>query len=322
MALCSDDDCPTVGSSSCFAYRITEKQAGERLDQFLARNLPDTSRSQLTAAIRAGSVLVDGEVKKNGYRIKSGDDVAGEILAPTPSPDVRPERMELSILFEDEFLIMISKPPGLVVHPGSGNRTGTLVSGLLYHCESIAGVGESERPGIVHRLDKDTSGIMIIAKRGDVHRLLVDTFKARAVEKEYHALLYGILEPRHGRIVAPIGRHPVQRQKMAVREIGGRYAATNWQVEKEYSGRYCLARIGIETGRTHQIRVHMAYLGHPVTGDAVYGVRHQKRTFPRQMLHASRLRLRHPITGVKMDIAAPLWPDFLQVIEDLTGRTL
>ncbi len=318
MTPCSDD--PGVDSpSSRFLFQITTQQAGARLDQFLAQNLPHLSRSQVTASIRLGHIVVDGACKKTSYRLKAGDKVEGEVPS-SVAPDVRPEEMELVILHEDEFLLLISKPPGIVVHPGSGNQTGTLVSGLLSYCASIAGVGDSARPGIVHRLDKDTSGVMVIAKRHDVHRALVEAFKARAMEKEYMALLHGIFEQKQGRLVASIGRHPVHRQKMAVRETGGRYAVTRWQVEKEFAGKYSLVRIGIETGRTHQIRVHMASLGHPVAGDLLYGAHRSPQIFPRQLLHACRIRFRHPMTGEKLDIAAPLWPDFLEVLADLVGR--
>jgi 23S rRNA pseudouridine1911/1915/1917 synthase len=315
MVSCSDDH-SVVFSPSQFSYHITERQAGVRLDHFLAQNLDETSRSQLISSVRAGLILVDGSIKKSSYRLKAGDNVTGSVYSP-PAIDVRPEKILFSILYEDECLLVISKPPGLVVHPGSGNQTGTLVHGLLYHCESIAGVGDYIRPGIVHRLDKDTSGVMVIAKREDVHRKLVEEFKARTVQKEYLALLHGILVRKQGRIVASIGRHPIHRQKMAVRDAGGRHAATNWQVVKEFGGRYSLVKIGIETGRTHQIRVHMAHLGHPVAGDGVYGGSNLQKKFPRQLLHASRIRLIHPINGETLDIEAPLWPDFLEVLNCL-----
>jgi 23S rRNA pseudouridine1911/1915/1917 synthase len=318
MSSCSDDH-PVASPPVCqFSYQIAERQAGVRLDQFLARNLQDVSRSQLISSIRAGLILVEGSSKKSSYRLKAGDKVAGSLYSPS-SVDVKPEEIPLLILFEDEFLLVISKPPGLVVHPGSGNQTGTLVHGLLHHCGSIADVGDSVRPGLVHRLDKDTSGVMVIAKREDVHRKLVEAFKARTVAKEYLALLHGILAKKQGRLVASIGRHPIHRQKMAVREVGGRYAATHWQVVKEFEGRYSLVTVGIETGRTHQIRVHMAHLGHPVVGDGVYGGTSQKK-FPRQLLHASRIRFVHPITGDNLDIEAPLWPDFLEVLNNLENK--
>jgi 23S rRNA pseudouridine1911/1915/1917 synthase len=320
MSSCNDDY-PIVSSGGRqFTYQITERQAGDRLDHFLAGNLPDLSRSQLISSVRAGLILVGGVVRKSSYRLKAGDRVSGSVLPPSVI-DVQPEKIQLTVLYEDEFLLAISKPPGLVVHPGSGNPAGTLVNGLLYYCGSIAGIGDSVRPGIVHRLDKDTSGVMVIAKREDIHRKLVEAFKARAMEKEYLALVHGILDQKQGRLAAPIGRHPVHRQKMAVREMGGRHAATRWHVVKEFGGMYSLVMIGIETGRTHQIRVHMAFLGHPVAGDSLYGRGTTQKIFLRQMLHASRLRFIHPATGDKLDIEAPLWPDFLKVLDDLDERT-
>ena len=315
MSSCNDDFPGVSSFSHQFVYQIADRQAGDRLDHFLAGNLTEISRSQLISTVRAGLVLVNGLVRKSSYRLKAGDEVSGSVLFPS-AIDVQPEKIQLTILYEDEFLLVISKPPGLVVHPGSGNPTGTLVNGLVYYCGSIAGVGDSVRPGIVHRLDKDTSGVMVIAKREDVHRKLVESFKARTMEKEYLALIHGIMDQKQGRVVAPVGRHPVHRQKMAVREVGGRYAATNWQVAKEFGGMYSLVIVGIETGRTHQIRVHMAYMGHPVAGDALYGKGPATARFPRQMLHASRLRFFHPISGATLDIEAPLWPDFLKVLDD------
>jgi 23S rRNA pseudouridine1911/1915/1917 synthase len=315
MSPCSDDPSVVPASICRFSYQIAERQAGVRLDHFLAQNLQDVSRSQLNSSIRAGLILVDGSSKKSSYRLKAGDRITGSVHS-SPSVDVEPEDIPLSILFEDEFLLVISKPPGLVVHPGSGNQTGTLVHGLLFHCGSIAGVGDCIRPGLVHRLDKDTSGVMVVAKREDVHRKLVDAFKARTVNKEYIALLQGILSQKQGRLVTAIGRHPIHRQKMAVREVGGRYAATNWKVLKEFRGRYSLVMVQIETGRTHQIRVHMAHLGHPVVGDSVYGGGFQDK-FSRQLLHASRIQFVHPMTGVTLDVEAPIWPDFLEVLHHL-----
>jgi 23S rRNA pseudouridine1911/1915/1917 synthase len=313
MGSCCDDHSAVPSAVSRFSYVIGERQAGVRLDHSLVQNLPEVSRSLLISSVRAGLILVAGSMKKSSYRLKAGDMVEGSILPPSPL-DVRPENIHLTILYEDEFLLVISKPPGLVVHPGSGNSTGTLVNGLLYYCESIAGVGDSIRPGLVHRLDKDTSGVMVIAKREDVHRRLVDAFKARSMEKEYIALLHGIMDQKQGRLVAHIGRHPVSRQKMAVREIGGRFAATQWQVIKEYVRKYSLVNLVIETGRTHQIRVHMAHLGHSVVGDNVYGGNRQQGHFSRQLLHASSLRFVHPITSAPLDIKAPLWPDFAEIL--------
>ncbi len=217
-------------------------------------------------------------------------------------------------MYEDSSLIVISKPPGLVVHPGSGNPQHTLVNGLLFHFTELADVGDPSRPGIVHRLDKDTSGVMVIARNSSAHQRLVQAFKDRKTEKYYLALVHGTPREKKGRIVAPIGRHPVSRQKMAVREITGRYAATNWRVERLFD-RYSLLAVKIETGRTHQIRVHLAHIKYPLAGDRVYGGNRNNKPFDRQMLHSWKLTLNHPESGEAMTFEAPLAPDFKAVID-------
>ncbi len=302
-----------------YSFMVDRRQAGMRLDHFLVQVVPDISRSLLTSSIRSGSILVNDFEKKSSYRLRENDRVTGRWVV-EPVLHVEPEEMPLQILYEDEYLLVLSKPPGLVVHPGSGNHRGTLVNGLVFHCRNIAGVGDALRPGIVHRLDKDTSGVMLVAKDEKILRLLAEDFKHRRMDKEYIALLHGIMREGQGRIVAAIGRHSINRQKMAVRERTGRHAVTNWQVIGEFEDRFSLVRLRIETGRTHQIRVHMSHLGHPVAGDAVYGGHHrQNQGLPRQMLHASRLGFIHPITGRRLDLTAPLWPDLLQVLLDLNG---
>jgi len=299
-----------------FQFFVDPIQVSIRLDQFLVQQIPDESRAHISASVQAGLVRVNGKIKKNSYRLKGGERVTGSLSEP-PVLDVLPEQIDFEILFEDEHLIVLSKPPHLVVHPGSGNRTGTLVNGLVDHCTAIQTVGDPIRPGIVHRLDKDTSGVMLVAKTPKTHRRLVEAFQAQAVEKQYTALLCGSLREKQGRICANIGRHPVNRKKMAVRRFGGKFAATNWRVVREYRSGYSLATIGIETGRTHQIRVHMGSLGHPVAGDRMYGRKGEKGLFPRQMLHASVVRFAHPLTGDVMVFEAPLWPDFEVILRDL-----
>ncbi|BHH83868.1 RluA family pseudouridine synthase [Desulforhopalus sp. 52FAK] len=299
-----------------FAYQVDEKHVGVRLDQFLALQLPQLSRSQISASIRGRDILVNDESKKNSYRLKLGESISGRVQEDKPL-EVTAEKIDFEVLYEDEWLLFISKPPGLVVHPGSGNHTGTLVNGLVHYCATIAGVGDSVRPGIVHRLDKDTSGVMVIAKTDTVHRALVECFKEHNLEKEYLTLVQGVPRQCDGRVVASIGRHHINRQKMAVKTISGKHAATNWELLETYVGGISLLQVRIETGRTHQIRVHMEYLGFPVLGDVVYGKAKHKGIYPRQMLHASRLILPHPVTGRKMDIKAPLWDDFAAVLEGL-----
>jgi 23S rRNA pseudouridine1911/1915/1917 synthase len=304
--------------SSALFFSVEGRQVGIRLDHFLVQVIPEISRAVLISSIRSGKIRVNDLEKKSSYKLKEGDVVAGQI-AVEPTLHLEPEEIPLQILFEDEYLLALSKPPGLVVHPGNGNRNGTLVNGLIHHCHAIATVGDDIRPGIVHRLDKDTSGVMLVAKDEKILRLLAADFKNRRIEKEYIALVHGLFSESQGRIVAPIGRHQVHRQKMAVQEITGRHAATNWRVIKEFEGRLALLAIRIETGRTHQIRVHMSHIGHPVAGDLIYGARHQDHRFIRQMLHAARLGFVHPVTKEHLEIVAPLWADFLQVIETLAG---
>ncbi len=299
-----------------FEFVINDNQASLRLDHFLVRQIPQESRARLSASVQAGSFLVDGKVRKNSYRLKSGEKVSGSLVE-QPVLEILPEPIEFDVLFEDDHLLVLSKPPDLVVHPGSGHHTGTLVNGLVYHCKSIGSVGDSTRPGLVHRLDKDTSGIMLVAKTQVIHRRLVEAFQAQMVKKQYLALVVGIMTQKQGRIVANIGRHPVHRQKMAVRQKGGKFAATNWSVVEEFDGRYSLVRLEIETGRTHQIRVHMASIGHSVAGDQIYGGKQNGNLFPRQMLHARRLGFVHPATGKDMVVEAPIWHDFAQLLQKL-----
>lgn len=309
-----------TSTDSQLAFLIDEKHVGVRLDQYLALQLPELSRSQISGSIREKTILVNGLSRKNSYRLKREDAISGAIKEEKPIV-VQAEKIEFSILFEDDWLMFISKPPGLVVHPGAGNHTGTLVNGLVYHYANIATVGDSVRPGIVHRLDKDTSGVMVVAKTDAVHRGLVNCFKEHLLEKEYLTLVQGIPKEYSGRVVGAIGRHHIHRQKMAVKDFGGKHAATNWELLECYVGGLSLLRVRIETGRTHQIRVHMAHLGLPVAGDTVYGGGKSKVHYPRQMLHASRLILEHPVTGRKMDVKAPLWGDFQSIIDELEPLT-
>lgn len=302
-------------SNGTFSYSVGSGCDRIRLDQFLALMDPATSRSLFADAIASGLVVVDGMARKSSYRLRAGEVVTGRLPQRTP-PEVAPQQVDFVVLFEDEHLLALSKPPGLVVHPGSGNADGTLVNGLLHHCLSIGAVGDALRPGIVHRLDKDTSGVMLVAKRDEVHRRLVDDFKNRRLTKEYLALAHGRMRQKSGRIVASIGRHPRQRQKMAVLAEGGRHAASNWEVLRQFHGPLSLLRVTIETGRTHQIRVHLAHLGHPVVGDETYGGR-PVGPCKRQLLHAFRLVFRHPVTQQEMEVSAPLWPDFATVLEGL-----
>jgi 23S rRNA pseudouridine1911/1915/1917 synthase len=299
------------------SYIIRPDDAGLRIDHFLVLQLPALSRSRLTNAIVEGAVQLNGKKTKASRKLQVGDAINGCINESSEELSVIPQKIAFDILFEDEHLLIISKPPGLVVHPANGNPDNTLVNGLLYHCRTIGEVGDPVRPGIVHRLDKDTSGVMVAAKNNEVHRKLVDIFKSRQVQKKYLALVLGVPKTQSGRLVAAIGRHPVNRKKMAILENSGKFAATNWKLKKVYGGKYSLMELVIETGRTHQIRVHMASIGHPVAGDISYGPGRADPLFPRQMLHSAELRFSHPVTGCGITGIAPLWPDMKNVLQKL-----
>lgn len=299
-----------------FTFVIEDHCRDVRLDQFLARNLGDFSRSRISAAIKSGSVTVNGEAEKSGYRLKAGDKVSGSIEPADDPLDLEPQEIDFTVLIEETSFLVLAKPAGLVVHPGSGNSTHTLVNGLLHRYRDLHGVGADGRPGIVHRLDKDTSGLMVVARTPQAHAHLMKQFKDRMVDKSYLALIHGIPNDPGGRIVAPIGRHPVNRQKMAIREQNGRYAVSAWKRLKAYD-RHTLVEVSIETGRTHQIRVHMADLGFPVAGDRVYGGHRDNSNFPRQLLHSWRLRFQHPETGQVVEAEAGLPNDFQAILDDL-----
>lgn len=302
---------------------VEAEDEGLRLDHFLVNHLPQYSRSILVSAVRAESILVEAVPRKNSYRLKVGERVTVRDVYQEPEEySLISEKIDFPILYEDDYLLFLVKPPGLVVHPGSGNQEGTLAHGLLHHCKSLSQVGEDRlRPGIVHRLDKDTSGVMVVAKQNSTYFQLVDMFKNQRLEKEYVAIVCGCPSEKTGRVVTSIGRHPVHRQKMFVcQQDNGRHAVTNWEMKEQLGSQYSLLQVQIETGRTHQIRVHLASLGLPVAGDRLYGGSRGRRNpelFPRQMLHARRLSLQHPHTGRQLNIVADLWPDMLQAIETL-----
>ena len=304
------------------SFVVTEKLSGTRLDRFLETLLEGLSRSRIKALIEEGRVKIQGEkAKKGGQRVRTGDVV--EVTIPPPKTlELVPVEMQLDILYEDEHLLVLDKPAGLVVHPAPGHQNDTLVNALLAHCKDLKGIGGAERPGIVHRLDKDTSGVLVIAKDEETHRGLVEQFKQREVEKVYLALIYGTPHPSKGTIRAPIGRHPIHRKKMAVVEKG-REALTCYRVLASGKG-ISLVEVKIETGRTHQIRVHMHHIGHPVVGDPVYKGKSFRHLSPslketikalgRQALHHHRMRFTHPVTGEEMTFVSPLPKDMLNVL--------
>jgi 23S rRNA pseudouridine1911/1915/1917 synthase len=295
-------------------YPVTATQAGERLDRFLALAQPDLSRTQIQGLIKEGRVLVNDARARAAQRLRAGDRVA--VDPPPPRlVTLEPEDIPLSIVFEDEHLLVIDKPAGLVVHPGAGVPRGTLVHALLHRDPAIAGVGGAGRPGIVHRLDRDTSGLMVVARTPRAYRALVEALRARQVRRVYHALVWGDPPADAGEIRGAIGRDPRHRQRMAVVRRGGKSAVTHWRVLERF-GVAALVEARLESGRTHQIRVHFAHLGMPVVGDPVYGGRGKKQLsgaesertladtllagLPRQALHAHELALEHPVTGAPM----------------------
>lgn len=288
-----------------------------RLDHFLVQRLAGHSRSALLRLIHDGRITVAGEVCKAGHRLRSGDGVEVVILPPPPT-ELIPEPIAFGVLYEDDSLLVLVKPPGLVVHPAAGHWQGTLAHGLLYHCATLPGT-EQRRPGIVHRLDKDTSGVMLVAKTEAALRQLTSDFQERSVRKIYHALMLRCPAAEQGRVVAAIGRHPVQRKKMAIR-AGGRHAATCWRVLERYANGMGLMELDLETGRTHQIRVHMASLGSPVAGDDLYGGRVPAAyglEVGRQLLHASTIAFLHPLSREPLEFTAPLWPDMMTIVSRL-----
>ena len=292
---------------------IAPKDAARlRLDQFLARELTQFSRSRLQQLIRTGFVLLNGATTRPRQLVRSGDKV--ELTEPPLEKiESQPEPIPLEILFEDNDLIVINKPAGLVVHPGAGHRQHTLVNALLSHCTTLSGIGGKERPGIVHRLDKETSGCLVVAKNDEAHRELSRQFAERVVEKTYLALVAGKLGKRAGVIEEKIGRHPVHRQRMRVTCLRGRTAKTEYRVIRS-SDQASLIECRLHSGRTHQIRVHLHHLGHAVLGDKLYTPRVAK-DFPRQMLHAWKLGFRHPGTGDWKSLEASLPDDFATAVK-------
>ena len=300
-----------LNDSKPIEFVVTENDAKLRLDQFLAKRLPGYSRSRLQQLIRSGFIRLNEQTTRPRQIVRGGDTIS-LTEPPVEKIDVQPEPIPLEIIFEDHDIIVINKPAGLTVHPGAGQRQHTLVNALFGHCTTLSGIGGKERPGIVHRLDKETSGCLVVAKNDMAHRELSKQFATRTVEKVYLALVAGKLRKAAGVIEEKIGRHPVYRQRMRVTSLRGRTAKTEYRVIRS-SDKASLIECRLHTGRTHQIRVHLHHLGHAVLGDKVYAARFAKN-LPRQMLHAWKLGFHHPRIGEWKNFEAPLPADFQQAV--------
>ena len=289
-------------------FEFTATVTGVRIDKFIADNILDISRSSAANLIENGNVLVNGKDVAKNCKLKIGDLV--QVIVPDPvAYEAEAENIPLDIVYEDEWLLVVNKPKDMVVHPAVGNYTGTLVNALLYYCkDSLSGINGVMRPGIVHRIDKDTSGLLIVAKNDFAHSILAEQIKAHSFTREYEAIVYGNLKNDEGTVDAPIGRHPVDRKKMCVTSKNSKNAVTHYTVINRYKG-YTHIKCKLETGRTHQIRVHMASLGHPVSGDEVYGVKNEKTDFSGQCLHAKKIGFIHPYTKEYLEFESEL-PDY------------
>ncbi len=289
---------------------------GYRLDKYLSEAIPELSRSYLQRVIKENGILVNGKAVRGSYRVSQGEEIHLQVPEAV-IPEIAPEEMPLEILYEDGDVILINKPKNMVVHPAAGHYSGTLVNGLLYHCQgSLSGINGVLRPGIVHRIDKDTTGVLIVCKNDRAHNCLAEQLREHSITRRYRAVVYGNLKEDEGTVNAPIGRHPTQRKRMAVVREGGKEAVTHYRVLERF-GKFTYVECVLETGRTHQIRVHMASIGHPLLGDEVYGKGKSPFHLEGQTLHAIVLGFRHPSTGEYMEFKAPLPAYFGHLLEVL-----
>lgn len=298
-----------------YLFEIQEEQQ-MRLDKYLTEQFPEQTRSYLQKLIKDGEVLVNGKTVKAGYQLTKGDEVSVNIPEPKEL-DVEPQKMDLDIVYEDEDVILINKPKGMVVHPAPGHTTDTLVNGLLYHCkDNLSGINGVARPGIVHRIDRDTTGILIVCKNDMSHNSIAAQLKEHSITRRYRALVHGNVKNDTGTVEGPIGRHPIDRKKMAINERNGKPAVTHYTVLERF-GNYTLIECVLETGRTHQIRVHMTSIGHPLVGDEVYGPAKCPFKLQGQSLHAMVLGFVHPRTGEYMEFSADLPAYFEDLLRKL-----
>ncbi len=291
---------------------------GERVDQFLARTVPDLTRSAVQRLLEEGAVTLGGEPVKKNRKTEAGEVYVVDLPDPEPI-EALPQNIPLDVVYEDEDVIVVNKPVGMVVHPAAGHPDGTLVNALLYHCgNSLSGINGKLRPGIVHRIDRDTSGLIIAAKNDAAHLALATQLEDHSLYREYHAIAVGGFREDAGAVDAPLARHPVDRKKMAVDRVNGKNAVTHWRVLERYSG-YTYLQCRLETGRTHQIRVHLASLGHPLLGDTVYGAKKPVPGLAGQCLHARKLTFTHPRSGEEMTVECPL-PDWFEAVRQKLAR--
>lgn len=293
-----------------FLFEITEEMEDERIDKCLSMLIDSLSRSFIQKMIKDEAVTVNGKSVKGSYKVKT-DDVVAFSLPEAVEPDIQPENIPLDVLFEDKDVIVVNKPKGMVVHPAAGHYSGTLVNALMYHCGAdLSGINGVMRPGIVHRIDMDTTGSLIVCKNDYAHNFIAEQLKEHSVTRRYHAICYGELKTESGVIDKPIGRHPVERKKMAVNDKNGKSAVTHYRVLQRFRG-YTYIECELETGRTHQIRVHMASIGHPLLGDEIYSVRKSPFKLQGQTLHAKTLGFIHPTTKEYVETDAPL-PEYFR----------
>jgi len=315
-------------SGRVLCYEIIDEGQDVRLDIFLSSRAIGLSRSRAQALIRSGDAKVNDLPSKPSYKLKAGDKLV--ISIPPPSATVvEPQEVDFEIIYEDDSIIVLNKPAGIVVHPSPGHATGTLVHGLLKHCRDLSGIGGKLRPGIVHRLDKDTSGLMVAAKNDLAHESLADQFRSGTVQKRYLAIVHGFLKGEGGKVNLPICRHPRKRKEMSVAASGGRRALTIWKKVAEFPSGFSLLSLSLKTGRTHQIRVHLSSLGTPVVGDSIYGYGRNwwkrekgvEAPIHRQMLHSSHLAFVHPTKSEFVSFEAPLPDDMAFLLQWLRNRT-
>ena len=300
-------------------YLVPEEQEDVRIDRYLAESCESLSRSYIQTLLKNGEVLVDGKAVKASYRVCPGDQVLVDIPEAV-QPEIQAQDMELDILYEDSDVILVNKPKGMVVHPAAGHLNDTLVNGLMAHCrDQLSGINGVMRPGIVHRIDMDTTGVLIACKNDFAHNQIAAQLKEHSITRKYLAVVHGVIKEDEGTVDASIGRHPVERKKMSVNEKNGRHAVTHYRVLRRFSG-YTYIECQLETGRTHQIRVHMASIGHPLVGDEVYGPRKCPFSLQGQTLHAAVLGFIHPRTGEYLEFWAPLPEYFEKLLKKLENE--